>query len=239
MKIAVISDIHANLEALKTVLNYLQTQRISKIICLGDVVGYGPRPNECVELVKTHCDVCLMGNHDHAVLGLTDSRYFNEYARDAVRWTRREISHHNKTFLSSLPFTCEIENTLLVHSSPLEPNKWHYILNGDDAHRNFENTRHRLIFIGHSHVPIIFSQKDGFLRENQLRLNPEDDRYIINTGSVGQPRDGDARSCFVIYDDQEHTLEYIRLQYPIEITSQEIIDQGLPRVLAMRLFAGQ
>ena len=239
MKIAVISDIHANLEALKTVLNYLHSNKISEIICLGDVVGYGPRPNECTELVKLHCKECLMGNHDHTAIGLTDIHYFNKYAKEAILWTRRQLSHYNKAFLDNLPFTYEKENLLFVHSSPLEPKEWHYIFTDNEARQNFDYVDHRLIFIGHSHIPIIFSQQNGSFMEDQIQLNLKKDRYIVNVGSVGQPRDGDPRSSFVIYNDQEDTLEYVRLQYPIEITSQEIVDQNLPRFLAMRLFAGQ
>jgi predicted phosphodiesterase len=239
VKIAVISDIHANLEALKTTLNYLHSQKITRIICLGDVVGYGPRPNECIELVKLHCEKCLMGNHDHAVLRLTDIHYFNQYAKEAILWTRRQLTHIHKAFLDNLPFTYETADTLFVHSTPVEPKEWHYIFSETDVRQNFEHVPHRLIFIGHSHIPVIFSRQKGIIKETSLQLDLANDRYIINVGSVGQPRDGDPRASLVIYDDQKRTLEYVRLPYPIEITSQEIINHNLPRFLAMRLFAGQ
>jgi predicted phosphodiesterase len=239
VKIAVISDIHSNLEALKTTLSFLQSQNISHIICLGDVIGYGPRPNECIELVKNHCKPCLMGNHDHAVLGLTDIYYFNRYAKEAVLWTQRELSVYNKGFLENLSFTYETDETLFVHSTPIDPEEWHYIFSEYEARQNLNQISHRLIFVGHSHIPIVFSYNNGSFLENHIQLDLEKDRYIVNVGSVGQPRDGDPRLCFVIYDDQEKSIEYIRLEYPVKKTYQEIIDQKLPPFLAMRLLAGQ
>ena len=179
-----------------------------------------------------------MGNHDHAVLGLTEVQYFNQYAKDAVLWSRRELSHLNKAYLDNLPFIFEDTSLIFVHSSPIEPMEWHYILSEKDARQNFDSTPHQLTFIGHSHIPQVYSFKAGQCWQPQIQITP-DDRFIVNVGSVGQPRDGDPRACFVIYDDDAHTLEYIRLQYDIDITAQEILDHNLPRFLAMRLYAGQ
>lgn len=239
MKIAVISDIHSNLEALKTALSFLQTQNISHIICLGDVVGYGPRPNECIESVKKYCTQCLMGNHDHAVLGLTDIYYFNQYAKETVLWTQRKLSVYNKGFLENLSFTYETDEALFVHSTPVDPEEWHYIFSEYEARQNLNQIPHRLVFVGHSHIPVVFSYNKGSFVESRIQLDLEKDRYIINVGSIGQPRDGDPRSCFVIYDDQQKSIEYIRLEYPVKKTYQEIIDNKLPPFLAMRLLAGQ
>jgi len=239
VKIAVISDIHSNLEAFHTVLTFLKSEKISTIICLGDVIGYGPNPNECVELVKTHCQQCLMGNHDHAVLGMTDIYYFNQYAKEAVLWTRRELSTYNKAYLGNLVFTSEMGDIFFVHSTPIDPEEWHYIFSEYEARQNLNYIKHRLVFVGHSHIPVVFSYNGGPLMERQLKLDLEKDRYIVNVGSIGQPRDGDPRACFVLYDDQENTLEYVRLEYPVTKTYQQIIAKKLPPFLAMRLLAGQ
>lgn len=239
MRIAVISDIHSNLEALKTALSFLKTKNISRIICLGDVIGYGPRPNECVELVKANCAVCLMGNHDHAVLGLTDIYYFNQYAKEAILWSRRKLSVYNKAYLENLLFTYVMDKTLFVHSTPIDPEEWHYIFSDYEARQNLDQIEHRLVFVGHSHIPVIYSYNKGAFLESAVKLDLENDRYVVNVGSIGQPRDGDPRSCFVIFDDAENTIEYVRAEYPVKKTYQEIIDQKLPPFLAMRLLAGQ
>lgn len=238
MKYAIISDIHSNLVALQNVLDYLKSNKVDKIICLGDVVGYGPRPNECVELVKENCDVCLMGNHDHAVLGLTDIEYFNQYARDSVVWTQKHITPENKNFLKNLPFTHKINNILFVHSTPLKPEEWDYIFSEQDARRNFDNISYDLSFIGHSHIPVIFPSDHPSYFKDELQLDLENERYIINVGSIGQPRNEDPRSCFVIYDDETQMINYIRLEYDVKKTFQEIIDYKLSPFLAMRLLHG-
>lgn len=238
MKIAVISDIHANLEALQAALNYLHDHQISRIICLGDVVGYGPRPNECVELVKRECAVCLMGNHDHAVLGLTDIQDFNEFARTAVLWTRRAIAENHRGELRKYLTQYEENQVLYVHSTPVEPLEWNYIFSVEDARRNLNEISQRLVFVGHSHIPVIFSEHEGAFLEAHFQLDLDQDRYVVNVGSVGQPRDGDPRLCFVIFDDEALTLQYVRLDYPVQKTYQEILDQHLPSFLALRLLAG-
>ena len=238
MKIAVISDIHANLEALKTALTYIQSQPIEQIICLGDVVVYGPRPNECVEFVRESCAHCLMGNHDHAVLGLTDVYYFNEYAREAVLWSRDQLTPANTAYLDNLPFTHEVGNILFVHSSPQQPDEWHYIFYDHEARQNLDQIRQRLVFVGHSHIPTVYSYNEGEFLQERFLLDLKNDRYIVNVGSIGQPRDGNPKACFVIYDTDSALLEYVRLEYPVKVTYQDIIDRQLPAFLAMRLLSG-
>lgn len=239
MKVAIISDIHANLEAFQTVLTYLQAENISEIICLGDIIGYGPRPNECVGLVQTHCQTCLMGNHEHGVLGLTDVHYFNQYAQDALLWTRRHLFQYHKAYLGNLPYSFAAGDALFVHSTPLQPEEWHYIFTAEEARQNLQRITHRLVFVGHSHIPMIFSYRSGAIGTGRVQLNLEEDRYIVNVGSVGQPRDGNPRACFVIFDRDAHALEYIRLEYPVEKTHREILENHLPPFLAMRLLTGQ
>jgi len=238
LKIAVISDIHSNLTALKTALDYIDKQAVDKIVCLGDVVGYGPRPNECVELVRRKCSICLMGNHDHAVLGLTDTYHFNQYARDAVLWTRRTLTLQNKAYLESLPFSHHENELLFVHSTPVYPEEWHYILSDFEAKEYLNKISQKVCFVGHSHIPVVFPFRDHSYYKEESRLDIENQKYIINVGSVGQPRDGDPRLCFVLFDSDSSSLQFVRLEYPVQETYNEILENQLPPFLAMRLLAG-
>ncbi len=238
MAIAILSDIHANLAALEVALSYIKQRNIPLIYSLGDIVDYGPRPNECVEIVKTNCTVSLMGNHDHAVVGGTDIRYFNVYAQQSVLWTRQHLLKAHVSYLSTLPFTHEEDDILYVHSTPLHPEEWDYILSEADANYYFKYTAFRIIFIGHSHYPVVFSAQSGMQPAQSQKLNLQEDRYIINVGSVGQPRDGDPRLCFVIFHPEQAEIEYIRLDYDIDKTAAEIREAGLPEYLANRLYRG-
>lgn len=238
MKYAIISDIHSNFEALKTVFDYIDSHKIENIVCLGDVVGYGPRPNECVKMIRDKCQICIVGNHDHAVLGLTDIYYFNQYARDAVIWTRAEITQDNLDYLNNLPYSYEKGEILFVHSTPINPAEWDYILSDNVAREQMRKIEHRLVFIGHSHVPIVFSNSNGSFIKEEISLNLENDKYIVNVGSVGQPRNEDPRSCFVIFDDLENTIRFIKLEYDIKTTSDDILARKLPPFLASRLLIG-
>lgn len=238
MRYAIISDIHSNLVALQNALDSIKTARVDTIICLGDVVGYGPRPNECVELVKDQCEVCLMGNHDHAVLGLTDINYFNQYARESVLWTQRTISPENKSFLKGLPFKHEVNDALFVHSTPIKPEDWDYIFSENDARHHLDSISQNLVFIGHSHIPVVFPYNHPSFFEEKFQLDFDKERYIINVGSIGQPRNEDPRSCFVIYDDQEQSIDYVRLEYDVKKTFQDIIEKKLSPFLAIRLLHG-
>jgi len=238
VRYAIISDIHSNLVALQNTLDYIKTAKVDSIICLGDVVGYGPRPNECVELVKENCEICLMGNHDHAVIGLTDISYFNQYARESVLWTQRTISPENKTFLKDLPFKHEVDSTLFVHSTPIKPEEWDYVFSENDARHHLDSISQSLVFIGHSHIPVVFPYDKSSFFEEQFQLDLEKERYIINVGSIGQPRNEDPRSCFVIYDDQEQSVNYVRLEYDVKKTFQDIIEKKLSPFLAIRLLHG-
>lgn len=236
MAIGIISDIHGNLEAFSKALEYFKENRIDKIICLGDIVGYGPNPEECINLVRENCHVALMGNHDYAAIGLANIEYFNEYAKLATFWTQEKLSGKSKEFLKALPFT-HVENGLLfVHASPKNPSSWDYVLSVDDANKQLKRFEEKICFIGHSHVPIIFSESNYFRKKEFLFTNNE--KYIVNIGSLGQPRDGDPRCCFVVYDEEENKIEYIRLDYDIQKTYNKITNAGLPLFLAERLLKG-
>ncbi|RMH61744.1 MAG: metallophosphoesterase [Calditrichaeota bacterium] len=237
MKIAVLSDIHANLEALQAVLDYTHTHQVEKLYCLGDCVGYGPDPDACVTLLREKADAIVMGNHDYAAVGLADIRYFNAYARFAIEWTRAQLSPENLNYLKKLPFTREEGDILLVHASPKNPSHWDYVLTQEEARQQFKSFRQEICFIGHSHMPVIFTPS-AYYHTGSIILE-QGEQYIVNVGSVGQPRDGDPRACFVIYDSDKHALEYIRVQYDVEKTSQKIKETDLPEYLAERILYGQ
>ena len=236
MTTAIISDIHGNLESLNRVLEYLKENEISEIYCLGDVVGYGPNPNECVELIKENCKAVLMGNHDYAAIGLANIEYFNEYAKISTYWTQDILSDENLEYLKSLPFTYSTEKYHLVHASPKNPSNWDYVLSVNDAKQQIREFDTNICFIGHSHVPVIFSDSDYYRKKNFLFA--QDQKYLVNVGSTGQPRDGDPRTCFVLYDDEQNSVEYVRLDYDIQKSYNKIINAGLPVFLAERLLKG-
>lgn len=236
MKIAIISDIHGNLEALTEVFNYIDENNVNIVYCLGDIVGYGPNPNECVDLIIKNCEKTIIGNHDHAVLGLTSIEYFNDFAKLSTVWTANNLSERSKDFLLSLDFQFKTEDFLLVHSSPSEPESWNYILSETDAKYEFKFFDQKICFVGHSHYPVIFSKR-GYSRRNKVKLNTSN-KYIVNVGSTGQPRDGDSRACFSLFDPEQNAVEFVRLEYDIDKTRKKIKKAGLPMFLADRLKKG-
>ncbi len=237
MAVAIISDVHGNIEALNEVFKYVDDKGIQSIYCLGDIVGYGPNPNECVELVSKRCLTVVIGNHDHAALGLTSTEYFNDFAKISTHWTTNNLAEENKSYLHSLDFTFSSDKFFAVHATPSAPTLWHYILSEMDAQHEFKYFDERICFIGHSHFPIIFNDRSGFTRAPKVKLEPED-KFIVNVGSVGQPRDGNPKTCFCVYDDKENSIEFIRLDYEIDKTREKIIKAGLPVFLADRLKKG-
>jgi diadenosine tetraphosphatase ApaH/serine/threonine PP2A family protein phosphatase len=236
MQIAVISDIHGNLEALNAVFEHIRGAGIEQVYCLGDIVGYGPNPNECVEMIAENARITVIGNHDHAVLGLTSTEYFNDFAKISTYWTSNALSKNNRDFLAGLNFTQVMDDALLVHATPSDPPMWHYILSEMDARFEFDHFDQKICFIGHSHFPIVFSP-GGFSRRTKQKLD-EHDKYIVNVGSVGQPRDGNPKACFCVYDKDSQEIEYVRLSYDVDNTRAKIIQAGLPVFLAERLTKG-
>jgi diadenosine tetraphosphatase ApaH/serine/threonine PP2A family protein phosphatase len=236
MAVAILSDIHANLEALEAVFTYIDQNNIKTVYCLGDVVGYGPNPNECIKLVRERCDVILMGNHDYAAIGLANIEYFNEYAKMSTYWTIDNISKDNLKFLKGLPFSHQTEDLILVHSSPSKPSHWYYVLSVQDARIEMQSFEEHICLIGHSHVPVVFSGQN-FNRELTQKLQ-SNRKYIINVGSVGQPRDGNPNTCFTVLDEEKKTVEFVRLDYDIDTTYEKIVKAGLPLFLAERLLKG-
>ncbi len=241
MKIALLSDIHSNLEAFHAVKNSIGTHGADKIIFIGDVVGYGANPNECIELLRGMTDIMVAGNHDFAAVGKTDISYFNPNARDALLWTTHELTRENTLFLSSLPLHGVMDDIFFVHSTPYHPELWDYVLSMAAAVRSFADCPTPLCFIGHSHSPVIFV-KD---RANKISAEmtstipvKKDVRYIINIGSVGQPRDGNPLSSYGLYDTETRKYTLIRVPYDMQTAQQKILAAGLPRFLAERLSLG-
>ncbi|MBE0426747.1 MAG: metallophosphoesterase family protein [Nitrospirae bacterium] len=239
MLFAVISDVHSNFDALDAVLKDIGRKKIIDIFFLGDSVGYGPDPNECVEMLSETCQILLAGNHDWGVLGLTNISYFNEYARFTIEWTRKVLTEKNKNMLESFPLKKEFNDMLFVHSTPKEPEEWHYLFTLWDAEINFRYFDNKLCFLGHSHQPFIIERvPSGELVTYRGKTRMKDgSRYIVNAGSVGQPRDGDPRACYVIVEDKD--IQINRVPYDIETVQNKMRKKNLPDLLVERLSEGR
>jgi predicted phosphodiesterase len=241
MKVLVISDIHANLTALETVLD--AAGDVDAVWCLGDLVGYGPDPNECVERVQALPNLtCLVGNHDAAALNQIDLATFNLEAQTAIRWTQKTLNDQNAQYLADLPNSAERDNVTLVHGSPRQP-VWEYLLDSRTAEENFKHFDTPYCFVGHTHLPVIYHQSEEGSRAqlvipdymSPVELTP---RSILNPGSVGQPRDRDPKAAYALFDPQNETCEYRRVGYDIAAVQARMRDAELPRSHISRLELG-
>jgi diadenosine tetraphosphatase ApaH/serine/threonine PP2A family protein phosphatase len=241
VKFIIFSDVHSNLESLQSFCSVTESILHDKKVCLGDIVGYNADPNPVVEWIRDKTDFALAGNHDYSVLNKTDASYLNPAAYQASLWTRRNLTNSNKDFLNALPIEKEEDGIYWVHSSPFEPKKWHYVLTKKNAEKNFNYFDQAICFVGHSHLPGIFEKnKNNKVYSHDTtkeELDPES-RYIINVGSLGQPRDGNPDPVFVFYDSVSHIVKFFRFSYDLFITQQKIIACGLPYTLADRLRNG-
>ena len=243
MRYAILSDVHANVEALEVVLADIAGRSPDAIICLGDFVGYGPDPVDCVERLRGGLAGAVVGNHDLAALERTDITLFNPYARAAIIWTRDQLTPSVRAYLGDLPRELRRAAFLAVHGSPRDPTD-EYVFDASTARSNFESVEFRLGFVGHTHVPGVFIH-DGervsarvLPPDDVLELRPSD-RYLINVGSVGQPRDGDPRAAYLWLDEGTARAQLIRLAYPLERTQEKMRSAGLPDALAARLTHGR
>jgi diadenosine tetraphosphatase ApaH/serine/threonine PP2A family protein phosphatase len=238
---ALISDIHGNLEALEAVLTELGRRRPDRVFCLGDIVGYGASPNECLNHVRERCSLVLLGNHDAAASGGPEAARFNIYARVAAEWTSKTLTRDNREYLQRLPLTSSQGSTFLVHASPACPRDWEYLLDRFDAEPQFHYFEEPVCFIGHTHQPAIYMADPGGCKSLPLSTSALDPtrRYIVNVGSVGQPRDHDPRACFLLHDESAGTIEYVRIAYDVEAAQAKIRAAQLPEVLAARLATGE
>jgi len=239
---AIFSDIHANMEAFEAVLNDIKRQKVDSKVFLGDIVGYGPNPNECIELLRENCDVIIAGNHDAAVTGDTNTTFFNSYARESVIWTVKTITKENLAFLKTLKSSNILEDFQVAHSTPFEPDSWSYLTSLQDAHENYQTLERDVCFIGHSHQPLIIEFVDEVnvlpIKDMYKTLN-KNRKYIINAGSVGQPRDMNPEACYMTYDTKTDTIEYRRVEYNIGKVQKKMKKYELPAYLIDRLSIGR
>jgi diadenosine tetraphosphatase ApaH/serine/threonine PP2A family protein phosphatase len=242
MRYIIFSDLHSNLEALNQFQNVIETIDYDKLVCLGDIVGYGADPNPCVEWVRENADLTLAGNHDWGAVGKTDTTYFNPYAHESCLWTREQLTEENINFLKSLPLDHEERGVYWVHASPFEPQAWHYVTSKVGSKRHFRNFEAPICFVGHSHIPVILEQTaDGEVNDyvsDVWDIDPAN-RYIFNDGSLGQPRDGNPDPSFMIYDSEDNTVKVQRFEYDLNSAQEKIRDSNLPSYLAERLTQGR
>jgi diadenosine tetraphosphatase ApaH/serine/threonine PP2A family protein phosphatase len=240
VRYAILSDIHGNLEALRAVLADCQ-DRTDGVLCLGDTVGYGADPSACVELVAERAQAIVTGNHEFAVLGRLPLAWFNRHARAAAEWTRERLDEDHRAYLGALPLSTALDDATLVHASPGQPDEWEYLVTAEDGFAAFEHFDTRWCFVGHSHMPGVWSLGSSGREYRTGAVSVEvarGRRYIVNVGSVGQPRDRDARAAYGIWDLEAGRVEVRRVDYDIAAARRKIVEAGLPRLLADRLTAG-
>jgi diadenosine tetraphosphatase ApaH/serine/threonine PP2A family protein phosphatase len=244
--VAIISDVHSNRPALEAVLEAVGEGDIDQLWCLGDVVGYGADPDACSALIRERCDVCLVGNHDLAVLGRLDISSFSDAAAAAVEWTRERVDAETLDFLGGLEPQGAREGVGLFHASPRDP-IWEYVLSTDQADAGLDEQSERIGLIGHSHISLFFTRPDGRPASQTHGAQAGDGalldlaggEWLINPGSVGQPRDGDSRAAWMELDTGEWTAQFHRVDYDIAAAAEAILAAGLPEPLAERLGAGR
>jgi predicted phosphodiesterase len=232
MRIAIISDVHSNLEALTSALDAIDTKGVDDIVCLGDIVGYGANPNECLEIVRSRCSIILQGNHDAAAVDLSVANQFTLNAQLSAIWTFGVLTAENKDYLRSIPHLKPRGDILYSHASPFEPEEWNYVISEFDTREAFQAFTEKICFIGHSHIPVIFSE------HGKVASISKSGRYIVNVGSIGQPRDANPDLSFGIFDDKSWSYQQVRVEYDVDGAAEKIRKAGLPRALAERLSQG-
>ncbi len=239
MRLAFISDIHANIHALNTVAERLEQEAPDKIICVGDVVGYGAYPIECLDWVREHCEFTVLGNHDFHSIEHLDAYNFNPRAYTALAWTGNQLREEDRQWLRELPISEVIGDVMVIHGHPMAPEAWLYILDGHQADLALKLVEQSYVVTGHSHMQGCFFEGEGrtkMIRDEVIDLRNR--RAVLNPGSVGQPRDGDARAAFGILDTEDQIFTLFRVDYDVESARDAIIEAGLPRELGDRLLVG-
>jgi len=237
MKYAVISDIHGNLEALEATIEAISAEKVDRLLCLGDIVGYGANPVECIAIIKDLSPVTVCGNHDAACRNTLDLDYFTERAAEALIWTRNRLSQEDINYLKSLKLGYKNDDLILTHGTLYEPEEFHYMVSPYEADLSFKQMKTKICFVGHTHLPGVFilkSDKIQRLRDNKVNLL-SCDKVIVNTGSVGQPRDRDPRVSYAIYDMNSKEVEIKRVAYDVRKAQRKILNAHLPASLAERL----
>lgn len=240
MKYAIISDIHANLEGFQTVLADLKEQKCTHVVCLGDVVGYGANPKECLDIVRGMNIPVVKGNHDEYIGVEEDPEGFNDAAAEAVAWSRAQLLEEDRKWLRDLKYFRIVANFSIVHATLDAPQRWGYVFEKLEAAASFTYQNTQVCFFGHTHVPLAFIREAGVRGGTYTKFRVEQGKkYFVNVGSVGQPRDGDPRAGYVIYDLQQGTIELRRLTYDVQTAQRKIRAAGLPDRLAERLSLGK
>jgi predicted phosphodiesterase len=240
MRYAVIADIHANLEALDVVLNDAKEQKCTHYCCLGDVVGYNANPKECLDIVRSMGMPCVKGNHDEYCSTDEDLEGFNPHAAEAVNWTRRQLRPEDRLWLRELKYVRLVASFSIVHATLDGPQRWGYVFDKLAAAASFTYQNTSVCFFGHTHVPVAFV-RDSMVRGgtySKFKAEPGK-KYFVNVGAVGQPRDGNPKAGYVVYDMDEGTIELRRLDYDIPTAQRKIMEAGLPQRLADRLALGK
>lgn len=241
MKFAVLSDVHSNLEALQVVLDHAKQQKCTHYVCLGDIVGYGPNPRECLEIVQQLNCPTVIGNHDEYCAGDMDLTGFNPMAADAIKWTRQQLTDEQRAWLRNLKYVRLVESFTIVHATLDLPEKWAYVFDKLAAAASFNYQHTPVCFNGHTHVPIGFVRgptgiQGGMYTKIKVEIGK---KYFINVGSIGQPRDRNPKASYVTYDLANNLIEIHRLDYPIAAVQKKIRAAGLPVSLAERLEHGR
>jgi predicted phosphodiesterase len=242
MRYGIFSDVHSNIEALEEVLKAYKKESIDMYLCVGDVVGYAANPSECIELVREISSFTVAGNHDWAVVDLFSIDYFNPDAKKAILWTRQFIKDEDKYYLTSLKPIYKNKDLTLVHGSLNKPEEFYYMTDIETVEESFKFLENNLCFVGHTHISGVFikdtQQRIYYYNSEYIQLK-EENKYIINVGSVGQPRDGNPYACYCIFDTEKKEIFLKRKDYDIKSTYNKIVKAGLPLFLAQRLYLGR
>jgi predicted phosphodiesterase len=240
MRIALFGDIHANLEALEAVLKDASEQGVTDYVCMGDIVGYNADPSACLEIVREmHCPT-VKGNHDEAASGSYSLDSMNPVAAAALEWTRQQLTDEQRQWLARLRMVRQVADFTVVHSTLDQPANWNYVTNRFDAMANFSYQFTQICFHGHTHVPRVYIKTDKAEEIFTDSITIENEvKYFINVGSVGQPRDGDWRACYAIFDLEHQMIVFRRIEYDIDETQRKILAAGLPPLLAERILEGR
>ncbi|NQT45929.1 MAG: metallophosphoesterase family protein [Candidatus Omnitrophica bacterium] len=241
MRYALISDVHGNLEALEAVIEALQKERVDEYLSTGDIIGYGADPSKCIERVRGLTEKVVCGNHEWAVRDLKYTDYFNPYAKAAVYWTRQMINTEELNYANSLNHLLKEKDFTLVHGTLHRPEEFRYMRDEREALMSFRLQDTPLCFLGHTHSPGIYWEREGRISYSQDKIVKlaEGTKYIINCGSIGQPRDGNPKASYCIYDDEAKKIEFKRIAYDIKKAQDKIRGAGLPDIIADRLAEGR
>lgn len=240
MKYGIMGDVHGNFEALNAVLEFMDKSGVQRYVSVGDIVGYGANPSECLHQIRGLKTLIVAGNHDYAAVGKLNIEFFNTFARESAIWTSQTLSNEEKDYIRNLKLIEQEADFTVVHSTLYSPEMFEYIQTSYDAHLSFEQQTTTLAFMGHSHIPVNFFKRRTvtFNMDTEVEITPGQ-KVMVNVGSIGQPRDENPDSVAVIYDSDEHLVRVQRIRYDVEKAANKILAAGLPEILAERLKYGR